>query len=122
MDISKAFTMYILSIFSDPDTPLLISALKTMKELRLAALRFFIKEFPDDRLDFTVFINRYDGEGGVKSEKVNCMIWLDDCNGEVEVKYCEDYGGGMTRHIDMNGEEIMFGDDTDGGIYQKVKE
>ena len=122
MDISKAFTTYILSIFSDPDTPVLISSFRTLKELRLTALSFFIEEeeFPDDRLDFTVFINRYDGEGGVKSEKVNCMIWLDDYN--EEVKYCEDYGGGMTRHIDMNGEEIMFGDDTDGGIYQKVKE
>jgi hypothetical protein len=120
MDINKAFTMYILSIFSDPDTPELIAPFKTMKELRLVALDYFIEEFPDERLDFTVFIKRYNGEGGVSVEKVKCMICLDD-DGET-VKYSEDYGGGMTRYIDSNGEEIMFGDDTYDGIYQKVKE
>lgn len=120
MDINKAFTMYILSIFSDPDTPVIISSFKKMEELRLVAMDYFIEEFPEEKLNFTVFIQRYDGEGNVKSEKVRCMICLDD-DGET-VKYSEDYGGGMTRYIDSNGEEIMFGDDTDGGIYQKVKE
>lgn len=120
MDINKAFTMYILCIFSDPDTPEIIASFKTMRELRLFALRYFIEEFPDERLDFTVFIKRYNGEGGASAEKVNCMVCLDD--DEDAVKYFEDYGGGMTRYIGINGEEIMFGDDTDGGIYQKVKE
>jgi hypothetical protein len=106
MDINKAFTMYILSIFSDPDTPVLISSFKKMEELRLFVLNIFVEDSLVPKIDFMTFINRYDNGHIVKSEKLDCTICLDD--DEETVRYYED------------GKEIIF--EGDDGMDQKVKE